>query len=277
VRRGAKASPLWPACGTSKRTVYGLPHQARTLMRPLRADGTPGRRMTVSVNRSPASLLQHSEQKADIMIIAQISPRTAAKITSVGWHAHTLHERGYGVTVLAADHRKRVAAWPVGAGSFPFTLRQKPSPMFHENVASTLPEGQTGVVPSGHAEERRAIAMSVLPVSDLAIVSTTPTRADVDRIDRMSMREFLDDFAVLQPGGAPPESWSLLNRTVANFRSSRDYRADHGWKVFTTVVPRLQMDGQSVFSSVTPKGSACDELVTEMRDWGMLSMLEVHQ
>jgi hypothetical protein len=213
------------------------------------------------------------------MIIAHISPRTAGKTTSVGWHAHALHERDYAVAALEADHSRQLTEWDVLAGGFPFTVQQQCSPMFHKNVPPTLAPGQIGIVDCGHAEDHRAIVSSVLRVCDLAILNTAPTRADIDRIERMPMREFIEEVAVLRPDGEPPETWVLLNRTTAQPRvgSTKDYRnylVDEGWNVFTTTIPNLQMYAQSMLSPVTAKGSAYDALVTEMIDRGMLPKLE---
>lgn len=218
------------------------------------------------------------------MIIAHISPRTAGKTTSVGWHAHALHEAHYPVTAFEADHSRQLAEWDVRAGGFPFTLQQQASPMFHKNVPPTLAPGQIGVVDCGHAEDHRAIVLSVLRVADLAILNTAPTLADVDRIERMSphgMREFIDEVAVLRPDGEPPESWVLLNRTtsqplVGSTQKYRDYLTDSGWNVFTTTIPNLQKYAQSMLSPVTAKDSAYADLVTEMVERGMLPKLEGH-
>ena len=214
------------------------------------------------------------------MIIAHISPRTAGKTTSAGWHAHALHERGYSVTAFEADHSRQLAEWDVRAGGFPFTVQQQPSPMFHKNVPPSLALGQIGVVDCGHAEDHRAIVLSVLRVADLAILNTAPTRADIDRIERMPMREFIEEVAVLRPDGEPPETWVLLNRTTASSRSTKDYRdylTDDGWNVFTTTIPNLQMYAQSMLSPITANGSAYDALVTEMVERGMLPKLEVQK
>lgn len=212
------------------------------------------------------------------MIIAHISPRTAGKTTSVGWHAHALHEAGYPVTAFEADHSRQLAEWDVAAGGFPFTVQQQPSPMFHKNVPPTLTAERVAVVDCGHAEDHRAIVLSVLRVADLAILNTAPTRADIDRIERMpphGMREFVSEVDVLRPDGEPPETWVLLNRTtsqpkVGNTKNYRDYLLDSGWNVFTTAIPNLQMYAQSMLSAVTAQGSAYQDLVSEMVERGLL-------
>jgi hypothetical protein len=209
------------------------------------------------------------------MIIAHISPRTAGKTTSVGWHAHALYERGYPVTALEADHSRQLAEWDALAGGFPFPVQQQWSALFHKNVPPTLTPDQIAVVDCGHAEDHRAIVTSVLRVADLAILNTAPTRADIDCIERMPMHEFVEDVAVLRPDGEPPQTWVLLNRTTTRpgegaGKSYRDYLTDSGWNVFDTTVPNLQLYAQSMLSTVTAKGSAYADLVDEMIDRGML-------
>ncbi|MHA6759581.1 ParA family protein [Streptacidiphilus sp. PAMC 29251] len=207
------------------------------------------------------------------MIIAHISPRTGGKTTSVGWHAHALHQRGHAVTAFEADYSHQLTEWDACAGGFPFPVQQQASPMFYKNVPPTMAPGQIGVVDCGHAEDHRTIVQSVLRVTDVAILNTAPTTADIDRIDRLPMRDLIEDIAVLRPDGNPPPTWVLLNRTVTGAKATNDYRAyltDHGWNIFTTTIPNRQLYAQSMLHPVTAKGSAYDELVTEMTDRGLL-------
>ena len=116
-------------------------------------------------------------------------------------------------------------------------------------------------------------------MADLAILNTAPTRADIDRIERMPMHAFIDDVGVLRPDGEPPETWVLLNRTTARpkegaSRSYRDYLNDTGWRVFDTTIPNLQLYAQSMLSTVIAAGSAYADLVDEMIDRDMLPKAE---
>ncbi|WP_370087271.1 hypothetical protein [Streptacidiphilus sp. MAP12-16] len=111
-------------------------------------------------------------------------------------------------------------------------------------------------------------------MTDVAILNTAPTTADIDRIDRLPMRDLIEEVAVLRPDGTPPPTWVLLNRTVTGAKATNDYRdylSDSGWNVFTTTIPNRQLYAQSMLHPVTAaKGSAYDELVTEMTDRGLL-------
>ncbi|MEY9968548.1 cellulose biosynthesis protein BcsQ [Streptacidiphilus sp. MAP12-16] len=210
------------------------------------------------------------------MIIAHISPRTGGKTTSVGWHAHALHERGYAVTAFEADYSRQLTEWDACAGGFPFPVQQQASPMFYKNVPPTMAPGQIGIVDCGHAEDHRSIVQSVLRVTDVAILNTAPTTADIDRIDRLPMRDLIEEIAVLRPDGTPPPTWVLLNRTVAGAKATNDYRdylTDNRWNVFTTTIPGRQRYAQSMLHPVAAKGSAYDELVTEMTDRGLLPQI----
>ncbi|MEZ0070095.1 hypothetical protein ABIA32_006147 [Streptacidiphilus sp. MAP12-20] len=208
------------------------------------------------------------------MIIAHISPRTGGKTTSVGWHSHALHERGHQVTAFEADYSRQLAEWDACAGGFPFPVLQQASPLFYKNAPHALHRGQIGVVDCGHAEDHRTIVQSVLRIADLAILNTAPTIADIDRIERLPMDQLIDDVAVLRPDGKPPATWVLLNRTVAGAKATNDHRnylRDRGWNVFTTTIPNAQLYAQSMLRPVTARGSAYDELVTEMTTLGLLS------
>ncbi|MFJ5588401.1 plasmid partition protein [Streptomyces noursei] len=208
------------------------------------------------------------------MILAHISPRTAAKTTSVGWHAHALHEREFPVVAFEADYSRQLAEWDTQAGGFPFPVQQQATPMFYKNVPPTMAPGQIGVVDCGHAEDHGSIVRSVLRIADLAILNTAPTAADIDRVERpLAMRELIDEVAVLRPDGNPPPTWVLLTRTISRARATkqwRDYLEEEGWNVFTTTIPHRTMYARSVLKPVTARGSAYDELVTEMIDRGLL-------
>ncbi|MGV4924112.1 plasmid partition protein [Streptomyces sp. BHT-5-2] len=206
-------------------------------------------------------------------IHGHISPRTAGKTTSVGWYAHALHERGFPVIAFEADYSRQLAEWDDRADGFPFPIQQQATPMFYKNVPPMMAPDQIGVVDCGHAEDHGSIVKSVLRVADLAILNTAPTAAGIDRIERLPMRELIDDVAVLRPEGTPPPTWVLLNRTVARAKATRQWRKyleEDGWNVFTTTIPHRTMYARSVLKPVTARGSAYDELVTEMIDRGLL-------
>ncbi|WP_143120733.1 hypothetical protein [Actinacidiphila alni] len=136
-----------------------------------------------------------------------------------------------------------------------------------------LAPGQIAVVDCGHAEDHRAIVTSVLRVTDVAILNTAPTPSDIDRIERLPLRALIDDVAALRPDGEPPQTWVLLNRTTHSsvaVKQFRTYLRDAGWNVFSATIPHLQTYAQSMLQPVTARGSAYDELVTEMRDRGLL-------
>jgi hypothetical protein len=177
------------------------------------------------------------------------------------------------VAAFEADYSRQLAEWDACAGGFPFPVLQQASPLFYKNAPHALRPGQIGVVDCGHAEDHRTIVQSVLRIADLAILNTAPTIADIDRIERLPMDQLIDDVAVLRPDGKPPQAWVLLNRTVAGAKATndhRDYLRDRGWNVFTTTIPNAQLYAQSMLRPVTARGSAYDELVTEMTQLGLL-------
>jgi hypothetical protein len=238
----------------------------------------PKHRLTPSRASHSPKHIEH--RKSNDVIIAHISPRTGGKTTSAGWQSHALHERGYPVIAYEADYSRQLTEWDTQAGGFPFPVQQQASPLFYKNVPPTMSPGQIGVVDCGHAEDHRTIVQSVLRVADLAILNTAPTAADIDRIERLPIRDLINDIAVLRPNSTPPPTWVLLNRTVANAKATsqyRDYLQEDGWNVFTTTIPHRQIYAQSMLEPVTASGSAYDELVTEMIDRGLLTKTGVQR
>lgn len=216
------------------------------------------------------------------MLIANISPRTSGKTTSTGWQTHALHERrweDHGLTprtvkAFDADYSRQLQEWDAQVeGGFPFPVIGAASPAFHKNIPPMLGPDEVGVVDCGHAEEHGAIVRSVLRVADIAILNSAPTQADVDRIERLPMRQLIDEITVLRADGEPVPTWVLLNRCNSHSPQTtnafKDYFRDAGWNVFDTVIPfQLQYSG-SVLEPVTAKGSAYDALITEMITKGM--------
>ncbi|MCQ4044875.1 hypothetical protein ACFOSC_17570 [Streptantibioticus rubrisoli] len=110
----------------------------------------------------------------------------------------------------------------------------------------------------GHAEDHRSIVQSVLRVADIAILNAAPTPCGH------------------RPHRASPDAGDhlLFNRTGANAKATKEQRGyleDDGWQVFTTTIPHWQVYAQSMLQPVTAKGSAYDELITEMIDRGLSS------
>ncbi|MFJ2561262.1 MULTISPECIES: ParA family protein [unclassified Streptomyces] len=218
------------------------------------------------------------------MLIANMSPRTMAKTTDTGWLSHALveDEEAYEVEGYDADHSKQFWSWSQPhKGNFAFPVHLMASAQFHKEVVP--PTGKTiAMVDCGHSENHPHIADSVLRVADLVILHMSPTAGDWERIvepeDATPFKDILARSAPLRATGRKPETWVLLNRTVANAGSTGYYRDEmtkEGYNVFTTVIPRSERLADSIGAPVEGAAkTAFGSLVTEMKQRGLLPVGE---
>jgi hypothetical protein len=214
------------------------------------------------------------------MLIANMSPRTTGKTTDTGWLSHALleDEEGYEVVGYDADHSKQFWSWSQPEkGDFAFPVHLQASAQFHQEVVP--PTGKRiAMVDCGHTENHIFIADSILRVADLVILHMSPTAADWERIveptTAKAFKDILASSAPLRATGKKPETWVLLNRTVANASSTGYYREEmtkEGYNVFTTVIPRSERFGDSMGGPVEGAAkTAFGALVTEMKKRGLL-------
>ncbi|MCX4886012.1 ParA family protein [Streptomyces sp. NBC_00847] len=214
------------------------------------------------------------------MLIANMSPRTMAKTTDTGWLSHALveDEEAYEVVGYDADHSKQFWSWSKPEkGNFAFPVHLQADAKFHKEVVP--PTGKTiAMVDCGHTENHPYIADSVLRIADLVILHMSPTAGDWERIaepeDAKPFKDILASSAPLRATGRKPETWVLLNRTVANASSTGYYREEmtkEGYNVFTTVIPRNERFGDSIGAPVEGAAkTAFGALVTEMKKRGLL-------
>ncbi|MET8502899.1 plasmid partition protein [Streptomyces microflavus] len=208
--------------------------------------------------------------------IANVSPRSTGKTTNSAWMGHALHERGRRVIGFDADDSRQFSRWQA-AGSYPFVVQQAATAAFHMNVPQMTPAGfedGIGVVDVGHLEDHQAVGSSVLRLADLAIVNLPPSMNDVERMEELPLREFIDNVAPLRTDSKPPATWVLLCKApngISEIGQVRDYLEDEGYNVFTTVVPAIVKYMRThEGSEIQAKGSVFDELVTEMEQRGLL-------
>lgn len=208
--------------------------------------------------------------------IANVSPRSTGKTTNSAWMGHALHERGRKVIGYDADDSKQFSRWQA-AGTYPFVVQQAATPAFHLNIPQMIPAGfedAVGVVDVGHLEDHRKVGASVLRLADLAIINLPPSMNDVERMEELPTKEFIDDMASLRMDSKPPATWVLLCKAptgVNEIPQVREYLEDEGYNVFTTVVPAVVKYMRThEGSDILAKGSAFDELVTEMEERGLL-------
>lgn len=211
---------------------------------------------------------------ARAMLIAHVSPRTMGKTTNAAFLAHAMHERDMPVWGIDADHSKQFSKWDAKA-NFPFPVMEKASETFHLDVPRMVPAGTFGVIDCGHAEDHVGVTTSVLRCVDLAILNTSPSTADLERIRDLPMKKLFQDVVPVRQDSKEPETWVLLNRVPTQTNShavpdARKWFAKRGWNVFTTTIPFLQQYSQAIPFPVKGAGSHLDQLVTEMKDRGLI-------
>lgn len=209
------------------------------------------------------------------MIIALVSPRTSSKTTNAAWLSSALHARGYPVKGFDADYSHQLQDWHAANG-WPFPVLGAASQSAHEVIPPTLAADDVAVVDVGHIEEHQAVAESVLAVADLCIVNLVPTAPDVERLENLPLAGFLDKVNATRNlrSLAPVPTRILLTRcqpgTLAT-KETRDHMTDSGFTVLSTVVPAVQRYAQTGAGfPLDPRGSAHDELVTELVTGGLL-------
>ncbi|MFJ4577481.1 plasmid partition protein [Streptomyces sp. NPDC088846] len=208
--------------------------------------------------------------------IANVSPRSTGKTTNSAWMGHALHERGRQVIGYDADDSRQLSRWQA-AGTYPFVVQQAATPAFHLNVPPMTPAGfedGIGVVDVGHLEDHQAVGASVLRIADLAIVNLPPSMNDVERMEELPMKEFIENTAPLRMDSKPPATWILLCKAptgVSEIKQVREYLEDEGYNVFTTVIPSVVKYMRThEGSEILAKGSVFDQLVTEMEERELL-------
>jgi len=208
--------------------------------------------------------------------IANVSPRSTGKTTNSAWMCHALHERGRKVIGFDADDSRQFSRWQA-RGSYPFVVQQASTPAFHLNVPQMIPAGfedGIGVVDVGHLEDHKAVGTSVLRLADLAIINLPPSMNDVERMEELPLKEFIEDVAPNRADSKPPTTWVLLCKApngVSEISQVRNYLLEGGYNVFTTVVPAVVKYMRThEGSDIQAKGSVFDELVTEMETRGLL-------
>ncbi|MFC8453560.1 plasmid partition protein [Kitasatospora sp. NPDC057223] len=216
------------------------------------------------------------------MLIANVSPRTGGKTTDSGLLAHalqalktTIAPNGRKVRGFDADHSRQFWQWSQ-SGEFPFPVELAASARFHKEYV--LPADEIGIVDCGHSENHPDITDSVLRVADLVILHMAPTAADferiVDPVDKTTLADMIKRSAPLRADGQPPRAVVLLNRTVANASSTKNYREEmegEGWDVLSTTIPRSETIAQAIgFPVVNASKGPFGALVLELETRGLL-------
>lgn len=204
-------------------------------------------------------------------IIALVSPRTSSKTTNAAWLAKALEQRGYPVKGFDADLSHQWQDWHAANG-WAFPVFGAASRSANTIIPEALGRDDIAVVDVGHIEEHLNIARAVLRIADLCLVNLVPTAPDVERLENLPLSGFLDDVNGLRDDDVPVRI--LLTRcqpgTLAT-KETREHMTDSGYEVLSTVIPAVQRYAQTGAGfPLDPRGSAHDELVTELAKGGLL-------
>ncbi|WP_331727359.1 plasmid partition protein (plasmid) [Kitasatospora sp. NBC_00374] len=220
------------------------------------------------------------------MLIANVSPRTGGKTTDSGLLARALRTtksktapNGRLVKGFDADHSKQFWQWAQTA-EFDFPVDALASARFHREYE--LASDVIGVVDCGHTENHPDITDSVLRVADLVILHMAPTSGDFERIvepvDKTTIADMIKRCAPLREDGTPPPAVVLMNRTVANASSVKNYRKEmtaEGWDVLTATIPRNEKLAQAIGfplpERMTGPFAGFEAVVLELEQRGILS------
>jgi chromosome partitioning protein len=195
-----------------------------------------------------------------IYAFVNLKPGTA-KTTSAVWLAHAFHEAGRPVLLVDADRAASALAWSDLAGGFPFRVTGLPVRDLDRRVRDIARPDEVVVVDAPQLEDHAAIARAALRLADEVIVPTAPTPIETNRTAPI-LAEIQD-----APRYVPARSCVLLNRVVARATSTANARealTEQGFEVMATVIPRLELFGQSFGGPVRAAGTAFADAAAEL-------------
>lgn len=168
------------------------------------------------------------------------------KTTSAAYLAHAFAAGGAHVLVVDADPQQSALKWSDG-GQWDIPTISFPKRNLHTQLAGIVAPSTDLVIidaPPRREGEQTAIMRSALRAADTIVIPMAPTMAEYEELDPM-----WDEIAEIEPLRArPAEAAVLLNRTVANAKSTDIYRdqitAD-GHRVLRVTIPRRESIAQA--------------------------------
>lgn len=186
------------------------------------------------------------------------------KTTSAVWLAHALHARGLGVLLVDGDPAASALRWSDLADGFPFRVAGLPVRDMHRRIPDVAGGMDAVVVDVPQIEDHAGIARSAMRWAREILLPVAPNPVELDRM--APIRKELDDMEPVRPEGA--RTAVLLNRVVAGAASGpmarRVLGEQQGHQVLSTTIPRRELYSQSFGGPVDARGTAYDELVTEL-------------
>jgi chromosome partitioning protein len=196
------------------------------------------------------------------IVFVNSKPGTA-KSTSAVFLAYAFHERGRKTVLIDADPAASALEWSDQCEGFPFRVAGLPVKDFHKRADDFAQNADVVIGDIPQIEDHAGIARSAMRWADELIVPVAPSGIELDR-----MGPVLDEIENVEPlRSRGSRSCVLLNRVVngaASARSTRRVLVAQGHDVLSTVIPRLEMYSQAFGTHPPAKGSAYDQLATEL-------------
>lgn len=184
------------------------------------------------------------------------------KSTSAVWLAHSFHEAGEDVVLVDADPGGSTLRWS-DVVSFRFRTFALPSKEIHVKLPALAVGATRVIIDAPQVEDHPGITRSAIRAADHVIIPVAPTPIEIERMG--GMKTALEEVSSLLP--AEQRVDVLLNRCVNNAAStpeSRQFLTEADWAVLSTTIPRKEIYAQSWGAEVTARGTAYDELRTEL-------------
>lgn len=194
----------------------------------------------------------------DAEVVAVVNLKGGSgKSTSTAFLAHAFAAAGRRALVVDADPQGSLMDWSdLAEWSIPTV--GLPVKNLHTRLPGIVPPGtDVVVIDTPPLEDHAGIVRAALRVADKVVVTMAPTMMEYGRLARVW--EEIEEMEPLR--SAPSVSTVLLNRTVANARSTETFRqliTDDGHHVLTTQIPRLELFAQAFSSPVTDFGAYAD-------------------
>lgn len=181
----------------------------------------------------------------------------SAKTTSCAYLAHAYAAQGLSVLVIDADPQGSALRWSE-LGEWEVPTLALPVKNLHVRLSGIVPATTDVVlIDTPPLDENAGIVYSALRAADAIVVTMAPTMMEYERLT--DVWAAIDEVEPLR--AKPAAAAVLLNRTIANARSTETFRdliTDAGRHVLTATIPRRESYAQSFAAPVTDLGAYAD-------------------
>lgn len=188
----------------------------------------------------------------------------SAKTTSAAYLAHAYEKTGHNVVLIDADPQGSALRWSEAA-EWTLPTIGLPVKNLHTRVRGIVPpQTDTVIIDTPPLDEQAGIVYSAMRAADSIIVTMAPTMMEFERL--ADVWAAIEEIAPMRE--REPTVAVLLNRTVANARSTQTFRAaitSSGHTVLNTTIPRREAIAQAFAGPVSDLGayeSAAAEIAT---------------